>query len=154
MSPHASWTELGVPATAGEGLIAAAQGQAVKRPVIFECVGAPGVLQSLAQAAPRGARIVVAGVCMEVDPIEPFVFITKEIELRFVLGYSPAEFGASLHNLAEGVTALQRDHHRRGQPGRDPRGLHGAADRQAPDQDHGGAGEVESLASPSWGGSA
>ena len=104
VSPHASWTELGVPGTAGEGLIAAAQGQSVKRPVIFECVGAPGVLQSLAQAAPRGTRSVVAGVCMEVDPIEPFVFITKEIELRFVLGYNPMEFGASLHNLAEGLT--------------------------------------------------
>jgi threonine dehydrogenase-like Zn-dependent dehydrogenase len=103
-SPHASWAEFGVPATRGEGLIAAATGQTVKRAVIFECVGAPGVLQALALAAPGGTRIVVAGVCMEIDQIEPLVFIGKEIELRFVLGYSAEEFAASLHNLAEGRT--------------------------------------------------
>ncbi|HZZ87954.1 MAG TPA: zinc-binding dehydrogenase, partial [Caulobacteraceae bacterium] len=39
VSPHASWAELGVPGSRGEGLIAAAAGGAVKRPLIFECVG-------------------------------------------------------------------------------------------------------------------
>jgi len=104
VSPHASWAEFGVPTSPMEGLIAAAQGREVKRPVIFECVGAPGVLQSLAQAAPRGTRIVVAGVCMQTDAIEPFAFIAKEIELRFVLGYTPDEFAGSLRRLAEGRT--------------------------------------------------
>jgi threonine dehydrogenase-like Zn-dependent dehydrogenase len=104
VSPHSAWSEFGVPATPGEGLRAMAQGLEVKRPVIFECVGAPGVLQALAQAAPRGTRIVVAGVCMQTDAIEPFAFIAKEIELRFVLGYTPEEFAASLTNLAEGRT--------------------------------------------------
>jgi threonine dehydrogenase-like Zn-dependent dehydrogenase len=41
---------------------------------------------------------------METDAIEPLAMIVKEIELRFVLGYSPEEFAASLRNLAEGVT--------------------------------------------------
>ncbi|MEP6968114.1 MAG: alcohol dehydrogenase, partial [Pseudomonadota bacterium] len=72
--------------------------------VIFECVGAPGVLQSLALGAPPGTRIVVAGVCLQTDAIEPLVFIAKEIELRFVLGYAPDEFAASLNHLAEGAT--------------------------------------------------
>jgi threonine dehydrogenase-like Zn-dependent dehydrogenase len=103
-SPHTAWSEFGVPVSPMEGLIAAAQGREVKRPVIFECVGAPGVLQSLAQAAPRGTRIVVAGVCMQTDQIEPFAFIAKEIELRFVLGYTPEEFAGSLTRLAEGKT--------------------------------------------------
>jgi threonine dehydrogenase-like Zn-dependent dehydrogenase len=104
ISPHASWTELGVPATRGEGLIAAAMGGSVKRPLIFECVGMPGMVQAIAEAAPAGSRIVVAGVCMERDHIEPLLFISKEIELRFVLGYSQAEFAKSLENLAEGRT--------------------------------------------------
>jgi threonine dehydrogenase-like Zn-dependent dehydrogenase len=104
VSPHASWAELGVPATGAEGLMAAAMGRTVKRPLIFECVGAPGVIQSLAEAAPPGARIVVAGVCMETDRIEPLHFISKEIELRFVLAYSRDEFARSLSNLAEGRT--------------------------------------------------
>ncbi len=104
VSPHASWAEMGVPGTRAEAFLAAAQGQSVKRPVIFECVGAPGVVQALALAAPAGTRIVVAGVCMETDHLEPLVFITKEIELRYVLGYSAEEFATSLRNLAEGAT--------------------------------------------------
>ncbi len=76
----------------------------MKRPLIFECVGVPGMLQSLAEAAPVGSRIVVAGVCLETDRMEPLTFIGKEIELRFVLGYSQAEFAKSLDNLAEGRT--------------------------------------------------
>jgi threonine dehydrogenase-like Zn-dependent dehydrogenase len=104
VSPHASWKELGVPPTRGEGLIAAAMGGSVKRPLIFECVGMPGMVQAIAEAAPAGSRIVVAGVCMERDHIEPLLFISKEIELRFVLGYSQAEFAKSLENLAEGRT--------------------------------------------------
>jgi threonine dehydrogenase-like Zn-dependent dehydrogenase len=105
VSPHESWAELGVPGSRAEGVMAAAQGKGVNRPLIFECVGAPGVVQALALAAPAGARIVVAGVCMETDNIEPLVFISKEIELRYVLGYTPEEFATALRNLAEGVTA-------------------------------------------------
>jgi threonine dehydrogenase-like Zn-dependent dehydrogenase len=104
VSPHDTWQEMGVPGTRAEAMMAAAMGGAVKRPLIFECVGAPGVVQALAEAAPPGARIVVAGVCMETDRFEPLLFITKEIELRFVLGYSRDEFAKSLENLAEGRT--------------------------------------------------
>lgn len=105
VSPHACWADLGVPASAAESVMAAARGGSARRPLIFECVGMPGMLQSLGLAAPTGSRIVVAGVCMEVDRIEPLAFISKEIELRFVLGYTPEEFSASLRNLAEGRTA-------------------------------------------------
>jgi threonine dehydrogenase-like Zn-dependent dehydrogenase len=73
------------------------------RPVVFECVGAPGVLQGLIEAAPAGAQIVVAGVCMETDRIEPSIAITKEIELTFVFGYSPEEFADTLRQIAEGA---------------------------------------------------
>jgi threonine dehydrogenase-like Zn-dependent dehydrogenase len=61
------------------------------------------VLNALIEAAPNGAQIVVAGVCMETDRIEPSMAVTKEIELTFVLGYTPEEFGQTLHRLAEGV---------------------------------------------------
>ena len=104
VSPHASWAGLGVPNSRMEGILAVAEGRTVRRPLIFECVGAPGVLQSIAEASPPGTRIVVAGVCMQTDQIEPMIMITKEIELRFVLGYTPEEFAASLRNLSEGAT--------------------------------------------------
>ena len=104
VSPHASWADFQVPATRAEAMTAQLSGTTVRRPVIFECVGTPGMLQSLAEAAPAGSRIVVAGVCMETDRLEPLAFIVKEIELRFVYGYAREEFAQSLHNLAEGRT--------------------------------------------------
>jgi threonine dehydrogenase-like Zn-dependent dehydrogenase len=104
VSPHESWKDFAVPGTRGEAMMAQMSGQPTKRPLIYECVGAPGVLQALALAVPVSSRVVVVGVCMETDQIEPLTFVTKEIELRFVLGYSPVEFAASLTSLAEGKT--------------------------------------------------
>jgi len=73
-----------------------------KRPVIFECVGVPGILQSILDGAPLLSRVIVVGVCMQADSIEPSLAINKEIELRFVLGYTPLEYRDALHLLAEG----------------------------------------------------
>jgi len=104
VSPHASWADFQVPMTRAEAMMAAMTGGTVKKPLVFECVGVPGMIQALAEAGPAGTRIVVAGVCMETDRLEPLIFITKEIELRYVYGYSREEFAASLTNLAEGRT--------------------------------------------------
>lgn len=73
-----------------------------KTPVIFECVGVPGMLDQLMRAAAPQTRIVVAGVCMEADQIRPMVGINKELNLQFVLGYTPEEFNGSLRSIAEG----------------------------------------------------
>ncbi len=72
-------------------------------PVVFECVGVPGVIDQVIAAAPIYARVVVAGVCMGEDRIQPAIAINKEIDLRFVLGYTPQEFREALHLLAEGT---------------------------------------------------
>jgi threonine dehydrogenase-like Zn-dependent dehydrogenase len=68
--------------------------------VIFECVGVPGLLHELMRAAPRMARIVVAGVCMEDDRIQPMLGINKELAVQFVLGYQPDEFAQTLADIA------------------------------------------------------
>ncbi len=73
-----------------------------KHPVIFECVGVPGVIDQLITGAPLYSRVVVVGVCMETDRIRPALAINKEIDLRFVLGYTPLDFRDSLHLLADG----------------------------------------------------
>jgi len=70
-------------------------------PVIFECVGVPGVIDTIIGGAPLFSRVVV-GVCMGEDRIRPAMAINKEIELRFVVGYTPPEFRQTLHLLAEG----------------------------------------------------
>ncbi|OBH79017.1 zinc-binding dehydrogenase [Mycobacterium scrofulaceum] len=73
-----------------------------KHPVIFECVGVPGIIDSIIAGAPLFSRVVVVGVCMGADHIRPAMAINKEIDLRFVLGYTPLEFRDTLHMLADG----------------------------------------------------
>lgn len=79
-----------------------ALGATPKHPVIFECVGMPGVIESIIDGAPLFSRVVVVGVCVGADQITPAMAINKEIDLRFVLGYTPLEFRDALHMLAEG----------------------------------------------------
>ena len=74
----------------------------LKPAIIFECVGVPGLLQQVFEGAPRDARIVVVGVCMETDKSEPMLGIMKELNVQYVLGYTPDEFAASLRLIAEG----------------------------------------------------
>jgi len=75
---------------------------APKRPVIFECVGVPGMIDGIISGAPLASRVVVVGVCDQPDQIRPVMAINKEIDLRFVVGYSPLEFRDALHLLADG----------------------------------------------------
>jgi threonine dehydrogenase-like Zn-dependent dehydrogenase len=77
-------------------------GAGPEHPVIFECVGVPGVIDSIIGGAPLFSRVVVVGVCVGGDQITPAMAINKEIDLRFVLGYTPLEFRDTLGMLAEG----------------------------------------------------
>lgn len=101
-SPFSRWGELGVPTSSAALSSALLLGQPSKRAVIFECVGVPGVLQTLIEGAPVGSQIVVAGVCMATDKIEPSLCINKQLEFKFVLGYSPVEFADTLRHIADG----------------------------------------------------
>jgi threonine dehydrogenase-like Zn-dependent dehydrogenase len=82
-------------------------GPALRPAVIFECVGVPGVIDKIMTSAPPGARIVVVGVCMERDHIEPMFGINKELNLQFVLGYTPEEFATTLYGIAEGKIPVE-----------------------------------------------
>src|ERR1700730_13705276 len=103
-SPYASWREMAVYADPSKApmLPPWMPGPAVRPAVIFECVGVPGAIEGIMSAAPGNSRIVVVGVSMERDQIEPLTGISKELNIQFVLGYAPDEFAATLRNLAEG----------------------------------------------------
>lgn len=75
--------------------------------VVFEAVGAPGVLDDVLRQAPFGARVIVAGVCMEQDFIRPFFGIAKQIDLSFVFAYEPDEFKAALRAIADGAIDVE-----------------------------------------------
>jgi threonine dehydrogenase-like Zn-dependent dehydrogenase len=70
--------------------------------VVFEAIGVPGIIDGVLRDAPHGTRLVVVGVCMEHDRINPFFGISKEINIQFVLGYDPMEFAGTLRSIAEG----------------------------------------------------
>ena len=78
-----------------------------KKPlVIFEAVGVPGMIQQAMRMAPKDARILIVGACMQEDHMHPMLGIGKELSLQFVLGYSPTEFGNALTAIAEGKVDL------------------------------------------------
>jgi threonine dehydrogenase-like Zn-dependent dehydrogenase len=70
--------------------------------VIFEAVGVPGVIDQAMRAAPQQSQIVVVGVCMETDQVQPFMGITKELTVKFSMAYDPMEFASSLQSIADG----------------------------------------------------
>jgi threonine dehydrogenase-like Zn-dependent dehydrogenase len=70
--------------------------------VVFEAIGVPGIIDGALRSAPHGSRIVVVGVCMQPDRINPFFGISKELNIQFVLGYDPMEFATTLRSIAEG----------------------------------------------------
>ncbi|HUN49584.1 MAG TPA: zinc-binding dehydrogenase, partial [Candidatus Sulfotelmatobacter sp.] len=103
-SPYGRWNDAATPEGYDANSVVALLGQGPQmRPgVLFECVGVPGVIQQMLEGAPLQARVVVVGVCMERDQFEPFFAIRKQLNLQFVLGYTPEEFAVTLRHLAEG----------------------------------------------------
>jgi threonine dehydrogenase-like Zn-dependent dehydrogenase len=102
--PYATWAEhaaMSPEQKAARPPLQALQ-PALKPALIFECVGIPGLLQQVFEGAPRDARIVVVGVCMETDRSEPMLGIMKELNVQYVLGYTPDEFASALRLIAEG----------------------------------------------------
>jgi threonine dehydrogenase-like Zn-dependent dehydrogenase len=82
------------------GAALAATGKAA--PVVFECVGVEGTLRQAMELVDRGGKVVVVGVCMKEDRIFPMVGINKQLTLKFVLGYTPAEYAEALTALGNG----------------------------------------------------
>jgi (R,R)-butanediol dehydrogenase/meso-butanediol dehydrogenase/diacetyl reductase len=68
--------------------------------LVFECIGVKGTLATaINMVGPRG-QVVVVGVCMEPDQIQPMNCIFKEVSVNFVLGYDPADFDETIEALA------------------------------------------------------
>jgi threonine dehydrogenase-like Zn-dependent dehydrogenase len=79
----------------------------VRTPVIFEAVGVPGMIDHAMRMAPKGARILIVGACMQEDHIHPMIGIGRELDLQFSFGYAPLEFAAALNSIAEGKVDLR-----------------------------------------------
>lgn len=71
--------------------------------VAFECVGLPGMIQVALDAVAVHGRVVVAGVCIQPDPIVPVTAVLKEAEVRFAVYYRREEFALAASLLATGA---------------------------------------------------
>ncbi|TZG29069.1 zinc-dependent alcohol dehydrogenase [Sphingomonas montanisoli] len=68
--------------------------------IVFECVGNPGLLkQAIGLAGMRG-QVIVAGVCMGEDAINPMVALGKEVTLKFSQAYGEGDFAAVIDAIA------------------------------------------------------
>lgn len=70
--------------------------------VIFECVGAPGLLQQCIEMAPFGGKIIPVGVCEQPDAIMPFFGLVKELQIQFAIAYTRDDFDTCVAMLGEG----------------------------------------------------
>jgi threonine dehydrogenase-like Zn-dependent dehydrogenase len=78
----------------------------VRTPVIFEAVGIPGMIDQAMRIAPKDARILIVGACMQEDRFHPLLGIGRELSLQFAFGYQPEEFSAALTSIADGKVDL------------------------------------------------
>ena len=69
--------------------------------VIFECVGAPGLLQQCIEMAPHHGKIIPVGVCVQPDAIIPFFGLVKELRIQFAIAYTRDDFDTCVAMLGE-----------------------------------------------------
>jgi len=103
-SPYDSWSEVASKTKDGDDIPAdfLTGMPGFRNGVYFECVGVPGVIDQMMAGAHKDTRIVVVGVCMEDDMVRPFHGIARELNIQFVLGYTPEEFANTLLKIADG----------------------------------------------------
>jgi threonine dehydrogenase-like Zn-dependent dehydrogenase len=104
VSPYKTWQEYAAmpPADSQKRAPLLGMPRPSKPALIFECVGVPGVINSIFEGAPRHARVIVVGVCMENDLAKPLLGILKELSVQYVFGFTKEEFASGLRMLAEG----------------------------------------------------
>lgn len=105
-SAFSHWNDLHFVESLTTPLLTEAQIGALKRPNIFDCVGAPGILNNIIKNAPRHTHVIVVGVCPHEDKHTPQDAIVKELAVDYSFAYSPAEFAASLRLIGDRPEAV------------------------------------------------
>ncbi|MEN8184607.1 MAG: zinc-binding dehydrogenase, partial [Myxococcota bacterium] len=85
----------------GEFLTALARYAPEGPAVVFEAVGAPGLIQQAVGSVGFRGRVIVAGVCEQPDTLLPLVSILKEASLHFVLAYEKDDFQYAVDMLEQ-----------------------------------------------------
>jgi len=70
--------------------------------LIYECVGLPGMLQQMIEAAPFDGRIVMGGYCMEQEHLFVFAAQNKRLNIQFASGEEPQDMELALRSIDDG----------------------------------------------------
>ncbi len=70
--------------------------------LIYECVGLPGMLQQIVEAAPFDGRIVMGGYCMEPESLYVFAAQNKRLNIQFAGGEEPRDMDLAMRAIADG----------------------------------------------------
>lgn len=70
--------------------------------IVFEAVGAPGLIQRALGCVRFRGRVVVAGVCLGGDAIQPLPALAKEATVQFSFAYEKDDFQYTVDSLASG----------------------------------------------------
>lgn len=106
-SPYESWQEVAALSQDNDRNRPGWIGQKFRPAVVFECVGTPGVINSIMENVQHGARIIVVGVCMEHDHFHPVYGINKELNLQFVVAYNRKEFAQAHRHISDGELLVE-----------------------------------------------
>ncbi len=68
----------------------------------FECVGAPGIIQSCIERAPKRGVIMGIGVCDHPDTIIPLMAFGKELTLQWAVAYDKEDFEFAIDMMIAG----------------------------------------------------
>jgi threonine dehydrogenase-like Zn-dependent dehydrogenase len=74
--------------------------------LIYECVGAPGLLTQIMQAAGFGARIVIGGFCLEPEQIYVPNGQTKRLKIFFAAGEEQQDLDLALESIVNGAVDI------------------------------------------------
>jgi len=96
--PHESWEEFGLT----RGAVSYPRKPVERRPFVFECSGAKGILANIINGAPRATRIVIPSIATGLDSIETAMATNKEAELRFCMGYTADIFRETVESMCSG----------------------------------------------------
>jgi len=70
--------------------------------IVFECVGAEGMLSKATMHADQFGRIISLGFCTSPDPIMPAIASYKCVSMQFAVGYSMKEFAYIADQMDKG----------------------------------------------------
>ena len=71
-------------------------------PVVFECVGTPGMIALCVNATSVHGKVLVVGVCTKPDTFVPVLALIKELSMLFVVYYRRQDFAITTDLLAQG----------------------------------------------------